>query len=229
MKNLITRTLTVVSLSLILALFFGCDKTSSSTSESQTASVTGSELDQETILNLPSDSVSQDEANGLAYMREEEKLARDVYITLYQVWGQRVFNNISNSEQMHTNAIKTLIEKYNLTDPVVNDSVGVFQNEVLQGLFYQLTDTGRVSLINALKVGALIEEIDILDLQKELDEYVDNEDIQYVYENLMRGSRNHLRAFVRNLQAQGVIYSPVKLDIDTYNAIIESGWETGRH
>ncbi len=225
MKTLFTRITGVLTLTLFLALF-GCNSSTSGSNETDAASPS-TDIGRETILELPSDSLSAEETNGLYYMREEEKLARDVYIVLYQTWGQRVFNNISNSEQMHTDAIKTLIEKYSLTDPVTNDSVGVFQNETLQGLFYQLTDTGKVSLINALKVGALIEEIDILDLQKELDEFVDNEDITYVYENLMRGSRNHLRAFVRNLAMQGVTYTPVKLDQDTYNAIIESGWETG--
>jgi hypothetical protein len=65
-----------------------------------------------------------------------------------------------------------------------------------------------------------IEEIDILDIQKELDENVNNEDIAFVYENLMRGSRNHLRAFVKNLQRQGVSYTPQYLDESVINEII---------
>ncbi len=189
----------------------------------------GNCLNQETILNLPSAPLSQEELNGLVYMREEEKLARDVYQVLYDVWGLRVFNNIARSEQMHTTAIKTLLQKYQLTDPVEVDSLGKFKNVTLQKLFNELTTRGKQSLTEALKVGALIEEIDILDLQKELKNIEGNKDIQLVYENLMRGSRNHLRAFVRNLQQQGVSYSPVKLSPASFEAIISAPMERGRN
>ena len=162
-------------------------------------------------------------------MREEEKLARDVYMDLYSKWGRRVFDNISESEQQHTDAIKTLLDKYKIDDPVKVDSIGIFQNEVLQNLYTSLTEQGSTSLIEALKVGALIEEIDILDIQKELDEHVGNQDITFVYQNLMRGSRNHLRSFVRNLSRQGVEYVPQKLSAEQYLEIINSAHERGRN
>lgn len=163
----------------------------------------------ETILNMPSDPINQTELDGLLLMREKEKLARDVYIVLYHTWGQRIFNNISRSEQTHTNAVKTLLEKYQISDPVTNDSVGVFKNQTMQKLFNELTTRGKTSLAEALKVGALIEEIDILDLQKDLQGIKANDDLHYVYDNLMCGSRNHLRAFVRNLKRLGIEYSPL--------------------
>ena len=75
--------------------------------------------------------------------------------------------------------------------------------------------------VDALKVGATIEEVDIVDLQKHLKEN-DNEDIALVYDNLMRGSRNHLRAFVINLKARGITYSPQYLTQTEYNTIIAS-------
>ncbi|MHB2148747.1 DUF2202 domain-containing protein [Calditrichota bacterium LG25] len=178
----------------------------------------------ENILNMPVDSLSQSELNGLIFMREEEKLARDVYIVLYQAWGQRIFNNISRSEQTHMDAIKILLKKYKVSDPVTTDSVGVFTNQTLQKLFNELTARGKTSLAEALKVGALIEEIDILDLQKELQEIKGNDDLRYVYENLKRGSENHLRAFVRNLQRLGIKYSPVKLSTKEFTAIITSNF-----
>ena len=37
--------------------------------------------------------LSDAEAATLVFMREEEKLARDVYITLYDQWEHPVFNN----------------------------------------------------------------------------------------------------------------------------------------
>lgn len=125
-------------------------------------------------------------------------------------------------------AIKTLLDRYELDDPVGIDSIGVFKNATLQDLYNTLINQGSVSLVEALKVGALIEEIDILDIQYELDENVDNEDVTFVYDNLLRGSRNHLRAFVRNLSRQGIDYTPVKLSEEQYLTIINSEWERGR-
>ncbi len=147
---------------------------------------------------------------------------------MYSAWGQRIFTNISGAEQMHMDAIKILLDKYELSDPVESDSIGSFTNADLNALFITLTTQGSTSLIEALKTGALIEEIDIRDLVKELEENVDNEDISFVYENLYRGSRNHLRAFVRNLDRQGVTYEPVVLDPADYQKIIDSDWERGR-
>jgi len=221
----IIRMLLVTGLTLILSNFISC----TSSLEANSGINNGEQaISESTINDFPIEDLNQGEIDGLIFMREEEKLARDVYITLYEKWGKRVFTNISSAEQTHTDIIKMLINKYELTDPVEIDSIGVFQNEVLQGLYITLTQQGSSSLIEALKVGALIEEIDILDIQRELDEHVDNQDITFVYENLMKGSRNHLRAFVRNLSRQGVSYSPQKLSEDEYLSIISSPWERGR-
>lgn len=164
--------------------------------------------------------ISTEETDGLLFMREEEKLARDVYLVLYEKWNRIVFANIASSEQKHTDAIKVLLDQYEITDPVDVDSIGIFKNEILQALFVSLIEQGNISLVEALKVGALIEEIDILDIQNELDAYVQNEDIRIVYENLIKGSKNHLRAFVRNLSRQGIDYVPQKLDNVLYQSII---------
>ena len=219
MKYNYLRSLMVMSSAAIaLSLFNACN---SSTNPAIAATPNESyAIDDETIQTMPAEDLSESETEGMVFMREEEKLARDVYITLYNKWGQRVFNNISYSEQRHMDAIKLLLDKYELTDPVSSDTVGVFTNEVLKGLYTTLTVQGDSSLISALKVGALIEEIDILDLQRELSENVDNEDIKYVYERLLNGSYNHLRAFVRNLSRQGIIYESVKLSEEQYQAII---------
>ena len=91
----------------------------------------------------------------------------------------------------------------------------------LQALYDQLVAGGSVSLVEALKVGAAIEEIDIIDLQAAL-ALVDNRDIRLVYENLLSGSRNHLQAFVRALQQQGVVYTPQYLAPADYAAIAGS-------
>lgn len=196
------------------------------------ADLTSSETDAitaEEIYAMTYEEVDSTEMEGLIFLREEEKLARDVYLTLYVQWGQKIFNNIAASEQTHTDAIKILLDKYEIEDPVQNDSVGVFTNTILADLYTTLAAQGNSSLVEALKVGALIEEIDIRDLVVEIEENTDNEDIKLVYSNLYKGSRNHLRSFNRNLINQGVDYTPQVLDTETFESIINSAMETGRN
>jgi hypothetical protein len=163
--------------------------------------------------------LSADEKEDILFMREEEKLARDVYLTLGDMYNVAVFGNIAKSEQQHMNSMKTLVDAYDLDDPVVDDTVGAFTHPTLQGYYDDLTQRGSQGLLEALKVGALIEEIDIEDLQLAIEEG-DQSDADYVYERLLRGSFNHLRAFVRNIELQGEEYVPVKLSQAEYDAIV---------
>ncbi|MBK8795548.1 MAG: DUF2202 domain-containing protein [Anaerolineales bacterium] len=142
--------------------------------------------------------LSEDERASLLFMREEEKLAHDVYVTLYDQWGLRVFNNIAASEQKHTDAIAALLNAYGLTDPTIGNGVGEFTNPDLQALYDELVAQGSASVTEALKVGVAIEELDITDLEQRIAE-TDSSDIQRVYSNLLAGSTNHLRAFSSNL------------------------------
>jgi len=181
---------------------------------------------QDAINALPMEALSVDESAGLIYIREEEKLARDVYIDMFARWNSQIFDNISNSEQTHTDAVLLLLNRYSLPDPVGNNAAGVFTNISLQSLYDSLIAQGSASLIDALQVGAEIEEIDIIDIQAQLDNNVDNQDIALVYNNLLKGSRNHLRSFVKNLEAQGMTYQPLHLTQQVYDDIINSAMET---
>jgi hypothetical protein len=175
----------------------------------------------------PASELSSDEVATLLYMREEEKLAHDVYIALYETWGTPVFQNIAGSEQTHTDSIRLLLDQYGLDDPAATTAPGVFVDQTLQALYDQLVATGSESLSSALRVGAAIEEIDIIDLQEAIDG-ADNADIILVYQNLMKGSRNHLRAFVSTLDQQvGEGYQPQYLDQVTYDEIVNSDVERG--
>lgn len=165
------------------------------------------------------------EAEALLYMIEEEKLARDVYTYFADKYGTAIFVNIAVSEQNHMDAVLQLIEKYGLN--ITLGDYGEFNNEHIQELYDQLIAMGNQSLEDALKVGALIEETDIKDLQEWLTK-VDNPDIIQVFEYLMRGSRNHLRAFVSTLENMfGVKYEPQVLSQEEYEQIINSSMETG--
>jgi hypothetical protein len=171
--------------------------------------------------------VSPEEAAALSFMREEEKLAHDVYITLYEQWDLAVFQNIAESEQTHTDSVKTLLDRYNLPDPAANTAVGEFTDPALQALYDQLVADGSESLEAALKVGAAIEEIDILDLEERA-AITDNADILQVYENLTKGSRNHLRSFTSTLETvTGEVYVPQYLPQAEYDAIVNSEIERG--
>ncbi|HET9431230.1 MAG TPA: DUF2202 domain-containing protein [Chitinophagaceae bacterium] len=166
-------------------------------------------------------SMNQQEKDAMLYMREEEKLARDVYDSLYFKWGGNPFGNIRQSEQTHMDRMKTLINSYKLVDPVVKnkDKHGLFSNTLLQMYYNELVTTGSISLIEALKAGAKIEELDIADLEERILQ-TQRQDIITVYNYLKMASENHLRAFVRRLKMQGMNYKPVILSRTAFDKII---------
>ena len=142
------------------------------------------------------------ETAAILFMREEEKVARDVYLEFAQLYDCPIFANIAAAEQRHMDAVGMLILKYGLDDPVTDDTPGAFATPEFTELFNAYVDTGKVSLLDALKVGLEIEEMDIEDLEQALTE-VQAGDVEWVFENLLRGSYNHLRAFSRAVATGG--------------------------
>jgi hypothetical protein len=159
------------------------------------------------------------EESDLLFMREEEKLARDTYLTLHDLWSTNIFQNIARSEQRHMDTMLDMLRYYGLEDPVTDDTVGVFANPVLAGLYDDLVARGSASLLEALHVGAYIEELDIGDLRAAI-ERTDEAPLISAYENLLAGSRNHLRAFVSQITGLGVDYVAQVLDQDDVDAIV---------
>lgn len=162
--------------------------------------------------------LTAEEAVDILYMREEEKLARDVYFALYDRWHEQVFANIGSAEETHMQSLLVLVERYGLTDSSTGVA-GTFSNETLQAAYSDLTTQGSVSLADAYRTGAYIEELDIADLQAAMD-HTQNQDIVIVYERLMDGSFNHLRAFASHLDALGKPYTPVVISRQEYDLII---------
>lgn len=150
-------------------------------------------------------SFTPQELSHLIYMREEEKLALDVYQFLAQRWGQRIFFSISQSEQRHTTAIARLLNQYGLADPALNRPAGVFQNAELSKLYQTLITRGQQSLLDALYVGALIEEVDINDLDRAIQDS-NHRTVSTVYRRIQNGSYHHLRAFVHSIEVTGGRY-----------------------
>ncbi len=157
---------------------------------------------------LPIETLSVAEQASLAFMREEEKLAHDVYAQMDTRWAAstRVFGNIANSEATHTEAVRQLLLRYSLVDPAATLAAGLFQNSTLQALYTQLATAGAISLIEALKVGAAIEEIDMIDINTALLN-IDNQDIRLIYDTLLN---------------QGVTYVPQYMDALAYAVIVST-------
>ena len=181
-----------------------------STGEQATESASG--LDQATI-------------EMLVAMREEEKLARDVYLTLGEKWDEGVFG-IAESEKRHLNAMKGLLDRFSVEDPIKDDTRGVFTSERYAKLYKELIERGSTSRVEALRVGALIEELDLTDLRQAVEQSED-EAIRRVLGNLQRATRNHLRAFAGALKAQDARYEAKYLSQAEFDAIAASPHERG--
>lgn len=165
-------------------------------------------------------STDKEKANVLR-MREEEKMARDVYMVMNDKWGQQVFSHISESEIYHMSQMKLWVDKFNLVDPVSrnNDKRGLFTDQSLQKLYNELTTSGLQSREAAFRAGAKVEEVDILDLKAALAE-TSNAELQSTYKYLINASENHLRAFVRNLKTLGIDYKPVLMIQKEFDEIL---------
>lgn len=164
--------------------------------------------------------LNEQEKSDLTFIRQEEKLARDVYVYAYNLYNDDIFLTISNSEQSHINSVLSLMKKYSLDDPLNADVYGVFQNTELQLLYDELTAKVDSSLTHALIVGATIEDLDINDI-KSFIANTTNTDLLNKYDKLTCGSRNHLRSFVSRLGN----YTPRFISQTEYDVIINSGNE----
>jgi len=143
----------------------------------------------------------EDVQETLQFMREEEKLAHDVYAYFNTLYPEaNTFANIMESEQRHTDAVAGLLAKYAVRDLALPDP-GKFTNPDLQALYDELVKIGAVSLEDALNVGVAIEEKDITDINAAIVEAVGYTDIVQVYTNLVAGSARHLDGFLRALDA----------------------------
>jgi len=165
------------------------------------------------------ESLTAAEEATLIFMREEEKLARDAYDVMNDTWAYKVFLNISLSEQKHMDTMLKMLDKYEVDDPVKDDSTGVFTNSVLQTRYDQLVALGDNTLLDAFQMGALIEEQDIVDLTAALAQ-TDKYSLTNAYSNLRSASYNHLRTFVAHITNMGVEYEAQLLSQEEVDGIV---------
>ena len=135
----------------------------------------------------------------LLYLIEEEKLAHDVYIKMYELYGARTFDNISRSETQHQNSVLAILQDHHLADPRSSD-IGIFRNQDLQKLYDSLIAQGSKSLSDAYAAGVTIEEVDIADLTTDLKLVASGDTAVVAMMNALKnGSENHLQAFSKHI------------------------------
>lgn len=165
--------------------------------------------------------LSENEISDLKFLREEEKLAYDIYTYAFSKYGNNIFQNIASSENTHTNKVLSLLNDYNIEDPVGTNGMGVFTNAELQNIYNGLKAMVDSSETYALTVGATVEDLDIHDIEH-LETRTTNSTILGVYSSLKCGSRNHLRSFVGALNGD---YIPQYISQTEYDAIISGSSE----
>jgi len=207
MKNFGISSLLYIGAFLAITTFVSCDSDDDDTTTPVITQVT----------------LNDQEIQDLKFLREEEKLARDVYLHLYESYGLNIFNNISSSEQKHMDAVLAVMNQYDIADAATSER-GVFNNSDLQQLYNDLITQGELSLIEALKVGATIEDVDIRDLKNAINA-TSNQDLIGMYEKLECGSRNHMRGFISQLESNGGSYTPQFITQEAFDLVLNGAHE----
>jgi len=178
----------------------------------------------EIIGDIAVSDLNETEKRSILFIREEEKLARDMYLYIDSKYSNEIsiFGNIANkAEQTHMDLVKGLLTRYSLKDPITkaeDKNLGVFQNKVLQSEYDKLVAKSNISLIDAIEVGLYIEDLDIRDIEKYMTK-TDNKDILKIYQLLVDGSESHMKAFVKQYDKYNATYTPQFISQDRFNAI----------
>ncbi|EDM23598.1 DUF2202 domain-containing protein [Caminibacter mediatlanticus TB-2] len=186
---------------------------------------------QQAILNklqtIKPQTISLQEHKDLVDILEEEKLARDVYLTLGKKWNIPVLLGVAKrSETFHMRMVKELLKRYKLENPIKSEKIGYFTLPKYQKLYKELVKKGSKSKIDALKVGALIEDLDLYDIH-EAKNRTDNKDIKFIYSNLIRGSEHHMVKFISALRKLGGNYKPKYISQTYFENILKRGLPKG--
>ncbi|MBN2664832.1 MAG: DUF2202 domain-containing protein [Bacteroidales bacterium] len=169
--------------------------------------------------STPKEPISQAEIQILKYMADEEKLAGDVYKTLYETWNLRIFDNISKAEDHHQKLVVKMLTKYEIEYTPKTDR-GKYNDPKMEQLYLDLVLEGKKSIVDALKTGAKIEDLDIFDLNSAIENDVDSNDITAVFTNIRQGSYQHIKAFTNVLKRYDESYTPQYISEEEFNNII---------
>jgi hypothetical protein len=165
-----------------------------------------------------SDELSDDQKYTLAYMWNEEKLAKDIYLALNDVWPNQVFYNIATkSETQHEAAVEALVQAYDINITNLDDyeenyseaelrafAPGTYGVPAVQELYDTLYTKGIQSAQDALEVGCMVEVTDVNDLNEDIAIAQGIDDLVTTFKNLRSGSYTHYWAFDNALKSMGV-------------------------
>lgn len=139
--------------------------------------------------------MTEEQKAELAFMAEEELVAHDLYTAFAGLYDTPVFSRVANSESKHLEAVRSLMERYGVTDPTVDHVAGVFSNESLQKLYDELLVQGQASQDGALEAGRTVEKTDIEGLTAATEGATTAPDAKAVFTRLLEASKHHLTAF----------------------------------
>ncbi|MFC8513943.1 DUF2202 domain-containing protein [Streptomyces sp. NPDC057257] len=149
----------------------------------------------------PQGTLTADQKATLADMAEEEKLAHDLYTAFAERYGVRIFERIAAAETQHLTAVRTLLDRYDISDPTAGRSAGEFTDPAVQATYDRLLKQGEDSLSDALAAGRTVETDDIAALNKALSGLT-APDARQVYTNLLAASERHQAAFEHWIAAE---------------------------
>ncbi|MDF0591259.1 DUF2202 domain-containing protein [Candidatus Methanocrinis natronophilus] len=173
-------------------------------------------LGEETAGPAATGALSAAEVEGMAFILEEERMARDLYLEFYKTTRLAVFHDVAVSEEIHIASILTLMERRGL--PAPPEAPGVYADEALQRMYEELLAAAE-SPEAALRAAAQVEEASVHDLSTEIEGTLEP-DLISVYGGLMVGSQKHLRTFVRALEDRGEEYIPTILSQEEFDRIV---------
>ncbi len=172
------------------------------------------------LSQYPMSDLTDSQKYTIAFMWNEEKLAKDIYLELNLIYPTQQLENIATkSETVHQALVEDLVERYdlnitNLVDYKENYSEeelrsfasGEFGIQEIQDLYDTLYEEGKQSQQAALEVGCKVEVTDVEDLLNEIKvaEEVDAQDLIAIWDILLSGSYSHYWSFDKGLQNLGV-------------------------
>lgn len=169
--------------------------------------------------------LTSDEIEFLYAVREDEKLARDIYNSFYSLYASKPMSNIAKAEENHIAAVERLFYFYSINYPAVGEA-GVFADATRQSYYNELISKGT-TLLDAYKAAAYLEEKDIADYEAVLPS-ITNPNIKLVIEHLIKGSINHFKATLRQIDALGGEYQAAVLSQERYTEIVNSNFANGK-
>jgi hypothetical protein len=165
--------------------------------------------------------LSPAETKALINVHDNQKLSLFVYDSLFAIWGINPFGNIRYAEDQHVHFLDDVAENYALVldeNGISNNNPG-FITQQAETIYQESISKGSLSVVDALKRGALLEEMSLLVLH-EAKAVTIKSDLLHTFDILAMGSKNHLQAFNKRLKMYGVNYEPGILEPKDFKNII---------